>query len=531
MTARHLFVAVALAGASGAFVQCYAATEIVLEVRTDVEPCGRSTRAAIFLGDELEPRADTEECTLVGAGPEKSMGTLVLVPGSNRDARIVVRAALSTDTRYAPRTCTAAAEDRLPAELKGRRGDILSSCAFASRSVGYSAHRSLRVPIRLLRDCLGIVCAKDETCIAGGRCAPNDTICEGDTCETIDDQEKPGKDGGREGGADGGPSQPCSGPDGNNILAVAGSGPNLFAANEMRLYWSEPDNGIRSVQKSGALDFRIEYPGGSLVALAGAGPDAWAVTETAGVQTLHRFDGAPAPPESQPLPAPLAQISALNGGVVYVTLLDGRFIEYVGVPVKAMRSYTPNALVPRGVVATNTTLFIAEDTNVRFWERSDLASEKTPIPPAFARAFAAVDDFAWAATQPPGGGPLADPKIHELLSINGRSRTSSLGVVRGLAVDSAFVYAGGSRSGNKPHALERTSRNFAAGVTPVPSVYAEPGLDTIGFVDVDPVSGPDQCVYFWQVYQNGDPARLRIVRKGAFGNGAVQQDAGPSGQL
>jgi hypothetical protein len=137
---------------------CRSPTEIVLDLTTDV-PCDKASAggANITVGrfEELErkpPAATTTACT--PGVPLNSLGTVVLIPSGADDEPVSVRVVLGVDSPA--ETCT---------RTEGIAPDY-TGCIVARRSLRYSPHESLRLPIELRKVCEGHACP-GQTCVMG----------------------------------------------------------------------------------------------------------------------------------------------------------------------------------------------------------------------------------------------------------------------------------------------------------------------------------------------------------------------------
>jgi hypothetical protein len=152
------FLLAAVAVGSLGFVRCYSATEIVIDLRTNL-PCATfQPNTQIRLG-EGQILAETTTCE-PSAAEEQTIGTLTFVPSADRDAKVVVEVVLAVKG-VSPESC-------------GAQPD---KCIVARRAFSFIEHSSRRLPVVLRGQCLGKVCGGGETCVKGGVCVPIEVAC------------------------------------------------------------------------------------------------------------------------------------------------------------------------------------------------------------------------------------------------------------------------------------------------------------------------------------------------------------------
>jgi hypothetical protein len=137
---------------------CRAPTEITLAISTD-EACPRAGDLAITVGspEGIEGSAPGA-VTAPSCDASGDLGTIVLVPSGENDARVAIEVSLGD--------CAAGA------------------CIVARRALRYLPHTPLRVLIALRQRCAGVSCPRGETCVSGdcvdaeiadpGKCATSD---------------------------------------------------------------------------------------------------------------------------------------------------------------------------------------------------------------------------------------------------------------------------------------------------------------------------------------------------------------------
>jgi hypothetical protein len=139
-------VGLVLGGLVGGYLSCADATEIFVDVRTDV-PCDRLPSTRVSGG---RAAGDTDAC---GPGPSADLnevGTISLVPSGAADELVTVT--VITGFGKPAADCT--------------EGD--ARCVFARRRLRYLRHTKLQVPVEMRAACLGVVCDPTSTCVQGG---------------------------------------------------------------------------------------------------------------------------------------------------------------------------------------------------------------------------------------------------------------------------------------------------------------------------------------------------------------------------
>jgi hypothetical protein len=165
-----MLVAIVLAS-----VDCYGPTEVTVALSTDLD-CTDAPRTRIYKGGvgryETTPEAEVSTCE--PGNPDAMIGTLVVVPSGDRDGSAGVRIVLARNGK-SPAEC-----DSDP-----------TNCIVATRAFSFVAHTSRRLPIRLVRDCLGVKCAEGDTCVAGGRCITDRVECASEDCRLPEEPPAP----------------------------------------------------------------------------------------------------------------------------------------------------------------------------------------------------------------------------------------------------------------------------------------------------------------------------------------------------
>jgi hypothetical protein len=148
-----------------AIASCREPTQVLIEARTNL-----AYRAGLVTSFTVGGPGETE-----GAGPTTEsrdpwgadgfVGSLTVVPSSADDARLSVRLVLGVDRDA--RSCT-------PPDFKG--------CIIARRSLRYTPHERLRLPIALYAQCKDVPCDAASTCNVLGQCVAAEV--DAATCET-----------------------------------------------------------------------------------------------------------------------------------------------------------------------------------------------------------------------------------------------------------------------------------------------------------------------------------------------------------
>lgn len=178
------FAVLGLGLASAVIASCRDPTAILVDISTDVD-CATVSKQKVVLriGTRDAIRSglgQTIEATTCAGG---EIGTLTVVPSGDESSPVVIAVALGTTSPSS--VCT-----------QGAPG-----CILASRSIGYVDHRTLRLPIKMSKSCIGVPCGVDQTCVAGA-CVSNEVrACPNDVC---DEGALPPSDAGVDGATDGG---------------------------------------------------------------------------------------------------------------------------------------------------------------------------------------------------------------------------------------------------------------------------------------------------------------------------------------
>jgi hypothetical protein len=150
---KAFLVGVPLVGVVLAMAACEGATEISLDVRTNL-PC---TSAATWKGVAVsvgEPGADVESrapvLTTTTCSASGEIGTLTIVPTGSKNAAVGIRVVAGLTQN--PEDCSA----------NGYEG-----CVVSRRTITYLPHQTQHVLVDLTSDCVGLACDVDHTCVSG----------------------------------------------------------------------------------------------------------------------------------------------------------------------------------------------------------------------------------------------------------------------------------------------------------------------------------------------------------------------------
>jgi hypothetical protein len=152
---RTLAVSALLLVAGAAVVSCLDATQITLEVRTDL-PCALTRGLSITAGspgttERAAPSTETSQCL-----PTGEIGTLVVTPENGKSSEVSFRVVMGVDRPLS--ACTI--------------DDGYKGCIVQRRQLAYVPRKPLTVPVYMLLVCVGVPCDEDSTCAANGKCVP-----------------------------------------------------------------------------------------------------------------------------------------------------------------------------------------------------------------------------------------------------------------------------------------------------------------------------------------------------------------------
>ena len=156
--ARSRFFTIALAALLASAldaVGCRTPTAMTIHVVTDV-PCEKQRGVVVAAAspeeyEQLPPVGRAQQCVALGNGTF-DMGTIVLVPPSDGDDRIGIRAVLGVSRDV--ESCSAA--------------DQYAGCVVARRILRYLPHTELTIDLLLGQDCLDVPCDAATTCVKHG---------------------------------------------------------------------------------------------------------------------------------------------------------------------------------------------------------------------------------------------------------------------------------------------------------------------------------------------------------------------------
>ena len=146
---------------------CRDATGVELTLTTDIDcrDMGSTAILASRTSAQAEPLATTSSCQ-----PDGTIGTLVIVPASERDEPLQVRVITSIGVPI---------EQCMGATLG-------SSCIESRRRLHFIPHEMLRLPVRQELDCRGVACGETLTCRQGtcvSDAVPDACLADPSSCE------------------------------------------------------------------------------------------------------------------------------------------------------------------------------------------------------------------------------------------------------------------------------------------------------------------------------------------------------------
>lgn len=281
-------------------VACYGPTEVRIEISTDrpcvappsaAEPGSSAVRTAVAVGGSALDTAQVTEVSscLEHPGADTEIGSLVIVPSGDRDARVNVQVTMTTNGRPT--------SDCVPSEDADKKQVLPDFCIVARRSFAFISHTSRVLPIKLYDACRGVGCAAEQTCGAGGGCRSSDVDVEpepGEKCVgSCDDAAAPLPDANV---LPDGAVPSCTGANDDHVVATTGSVSEHLVGNTTRLFWDGPVMigganvvEVQSVAKQGGAIETIPLQGvtsASITALAADDTTLWIATAT----DLVRYD-------------------------------------------------------------------------------------------------------------------------------------------------------------------------------------------------------------------------------------------------
>jgi len=148
-----VLVAVPLGGLGVTVLSCLGATEILLDVRTNIPCTGKAPWQGVSVsvgepGVDVESRAPVLTTTACSASGE--VGTLAIVPSGSNTAEVGIRVVAGITAN--PETCAA----------NGYAG-----CVVSRRTITYLPHQTQDVVVELTADCIGNACDLNHTCVEG----------------------------------------------------------------------------------------------------------------------------------------------------------------------------------------------------------------------------------------------------------------------------------------------------------------------------------------------------------------------------
>lgn len=136
---------------------CQDPTQVRIQVRTDV--AYDTNRMLSFTATSPQDLNEAEPNTVVDHpwGPSGDVGTLVVVPEDDRDAKLAIQVIMGVT--------------RDPSECSWKQPD---GCIIARRRLQFLEHKTLEMPVGLHAVCEGVPCDESSTCNALGKCVSAD---------------------------------------------------------------------------------------------------------------------------------------------------------------------------------------------------------------------------------------------------------------------------------------------------------------------------------------------------------------------
>jgi hypothetical protein len=247
-------------------VACYGATEVKLEITRDVKcPPRGEARTAIFVGrpghGAIDPIAETEDCIDLTDGTfASSIGSLVVVPSDDRDARVTVEVAISLK----PRGSGANVPPKSPKDCLLDATD----CIVARRTFAFISHQSRVLPIKLFEECRDRTCLPGTTCVADD-CRPDDIEVDG-FCDDRQTCNLPPRDGGTDAPIADAPIGDAPVPEPVDAGVCTGRGDGVLlegiqqpvgriVSTATNLFWETNAGSVMTARKDGT-DKKVVYP-------------------------------------------------------------------------------------------------------------------------------------------------------------------------------------------------------------------------------------------------------------------------------
>ena len=138
---------------------CQPPTEVTVALSTNL-PCDEIDGTGLVIGSPED--VDTKDVlTVTPTCDGGRIGTLVVIPGEDREAVFAVKAV--TGVGVLPEECLTGAAR--PTDVPGERG-----CIVARRELGFVPKTPLTLPMVMRRDCIAVSCDAGTTCVEGGVC-------------------------------------------------------------------------------------------------------------------------------------------------------------------------------------------------------------------------------------------------------------------------------------------------------------------------------------------------------------------------
>jgi hypothetical protein len=173
MFATRSKLCITLAGLS-AFVACKPPTQFEVVMTANID-CEKLKGVALVAGapgevDTKDPATVNTFCDQPGGkGTEAALGTVVIIPSGDREAKVSVRLVAGVGEK--------AAETCIEGLQGGETASTIESCVVARRSIAFLPSRPFTLPIGLWSACVGKVCGDGLTCV-DGKCITDEVDAE-----------------------------------------------------------------------------------------------------------------------------------------------------------------------------------------------------------------------------------------------------------------------------------------------------------------------------------------------------------------
>ena len=178
-TRRFFALALAVACAAWSLASCASPTDITVLVTTDFD-CTDLHHVTVTVGT-LGPSLETAPVTALSTTCEGGYaGRLVVIPSGSKNDVVAIKVTGGFGKTKQAEDCVATYDAAKPGTPSYGPG-----CIVARRTLHYTPHTPLTVPIVLRSACAGVACGETETCVKGA-CVPatlaDSATCRGEGC-------------------------------------------------------------------------------------------------------------------------------------------------------------------------------------------------------------------------------------------------------------------------------------------------------------------------------------------------------------